>query len=158
MKITIIGSSNTDMIIQVPRMPHPGETVLGGKFYTAAGGKGANQAVSSARAGGEVTFVARVGDDMFGEKAIAGFRQEGINIDHVVMDKEAPSGVAEIIVDENGENLIAVASGANMNLSIYDIIDAKQSILSSDIILMQLEIPLKTLEYAAKLAFDNNNV
>lgn len=155
MKITVIGSTNTDMILKVPRLPKIGETIIGGKFYTAAGGKGANQAVSAARAGGDVTFVARVGDDMFGERSLNGFKLEGVNVDHVIKDKDAPSGVAEIIVGEDGENIIAVASGANMNLSVYDIINAKDDILSSDIILMQLEIPLKTLEYAAKLAYDN---
>ncbi len=154
MKIVVIGSSNTDMVIKVPRLPKTGETILGGKFYTAAGGRGANQAVAAVRAGGEVTFVARVGNDMFGERAIASFQEEGINTDHIVKDNDLPSGVAELFVDENGHNLVAVASGANMNLSVYDIINAKQSILEADIILMQLEVPLKTLEYAAKLASD----
>jgi ribokinase len=154
MKIVVIGSSNTDMVIKVPRLPKTGETILGGKFYTAAGGKGANQAVSAARAGGEVTFVARVGDDMFGERSITSFKEEGINTDHIVKDSDLPSGVAEMFMDENGHNLVAVASGANMNLSVYDIINAKQAIMEADIILMQLEIPLKTLEYAAKLAND----
>ncbi|MFO7657142.1 MAG: ribokinase [Bacteroidales bacterium] len=155
MKIVVIGSSNTEMVIKVPRLPGTGETVLGGKFYTAAGGKGANQAVAAARAGGEITFVARVGNDMFGERAIKSFKEEGVNTDNVIKDNDLPSGVAEIFVDENGHNLIAVASGANMNLSVYDIINAKQAILNADIVLMQLEVPLKTLEYAAKLAFDN---
>ncbi|MBN2347663.1 MAG: ribokinase [Bacteroidales bacterium] len=155
MKITVIGSSNTDMIIKVPRFPNPGETILGGKFATASGGKGANQAVAAARAGGDVTFVARVGNDMFGEKAIQGFLKDKINIDHVIKDKDAPSGVAQIMVDQAGENFIAVAPGANLNLSEYDVISAKEIILSSDILLMQLEIPLKVVEYAAKLAHDN---
>ena len=154
MKIVVIGSSNTDMVIKVPRLPKTGETVLGGEFYTTAGGKGANQAVSAARAGGETTFVARVGNDMFGERAIASFQEEGINIDHIVTDPDLPSGVAEIFIDENGHSLVAVASGANMNLSVYDIINSKQAIMEADIILMQLEVPLKTLEYAAKLAND----
>lgn len=154
MKIVVIGSSNTDMVIKVPRLPKTGETILGGKFYTAAGGRGANQAVSAARAGGDVTFVARVGNDMFGERSINSFQEEGINTDHIVKDNDLPSGVAEMFVDENGHNLVAVASGANMNLSVYDIINAKQAIMEADIILMQLEVPLKTLEYAAKLAND----
>jgi ribokinase len=154
MKIVVIGSSNTDMVIKVPRLPRTGETILGGKFYTAAGGRGANQAVSAARAGGDVTFVARVGNDMFGDRAIESFKTEGINTDHIVKDNDLPSGVAEIFIDDNGHNLVAVASGANMNLSVYDIINAKQAIMEADIILMQLEVPLKTLEYAAKLAED----
>jgi ribokinase len=155
MNITVIGSSNTDMIIKVPRIPKPGETVLGGKFSTAPGGKGANQAVAAARSGGNVTFVARVGDDIFGEQALKGFKEDGINTDFIIKDKDAPSGIAEIFVSEDGENSIAVALGANLNLSVYDVIAAKEAILSSDILLMQLEIPLKTVQYAAKLAFDN---
>jgi ribokinase len=155
MNITVIGSSNTDMIIKVPRLPKPGETVLGGKFSTAPGGKGANQAVAAARSGGNVTFVARVGDDIFGEQALKNFKEDGINTDFIIKDKEAPSGIAEIFVSEDGENSIAVALGANLNLSVYDVIAAKEAILSSDILLMQLEIPLKTVQYAAKLAFDN---
>jgi ribokinase len=155
MNITVIGSSNTDMIIKVPRIPKPGETVLGGKFSTAPGGKGANQAVAAARSGGNVTFVARVGDDIFGEQALKGFKEDGINTDFIIKDRDAPSGIAEIFVSEDGENSIAVALGANLNLSVYDVIAAKEAILSSDILLMQLEIPLKTVQYAAKLAFDH---
>jgi ribokinase len=155
MNITVIGSSNTDMIIKVPRIPGPKEVVLGGKFSTAPGGKGANQAVAAARAGGKVTFVARVGEDIFGEQALRGFKEEGINTDFIVKDKDAPSGIAEIFVAEGGENCTAVASGANLNLSVYDITTAKEAILASDILLMQLEIPLKTVQYAAKFAYDN---
>jgi ribokinase len=155
MNITVIGSSNTDMMIKVPRIPGPKEVVLGGKFSTAPGGKGANQAVASARAGGKVTFVARVGEDIFGEQALRGFKEEGINTDFIVKDKDAPSGIAEIFVAEGGENCTAVASGANLNLSVYDITAAKDAILASDILLMQLEIPLKTVQYAAKFAYDN---
>ncbi len=97
-RILVIGSSNTDMIIKLDRIPQPGETILGGEFATAPGGKGANQAVAAARAGGEVTFVARVGRDMFGEKAVAGFVEDGINVNYIVRDKAAPSGVALIFV------------------------------------------------------------
>ncbi len=155
MNITVIGSSNTDMIVKVPRIPGPKEVVLGGKFSTAPGGKGANQAVAAARAGGKVTFVARVGEDIFGEQALKGFKEDGINTDFIVKDKDAPSGIAEIFVAEGGENSTAVASGANLNLSVYDITAAKEAILASDILLMQLEIPLKTVQYAAKFAYDN---
>ncbi len=155
MSIVVVGSSNTDMIIKVPRIPKPGETILGGTFQTAAGGKGANQAVAAARAGGEVTFIARVGDDIFGEQAIKGFIQDGINIDYVIKDKEAPSGVAEIFVADDGENSIAVASGANANLSPDDVNRAKDAIINADILVMQLESPLDTIAFAAKLAKEN---
>ena len=119
-KIVVVGSSNTDMILKLDRIPKPGETILGGEFVTAAGGKGANQAVAAAEAGGAVTLVARVGQDMFGEQAVAGFTEHGINVDHVQFDK-APSGVALIFVGEDGENSIGVGSGANAKLSPADV-------------------------------------
>jgi ribokinase len=139
MNIVVVGSSNTDMIIKVPRIPKPGETILGGKFTTAAGGKGANQAVAAARAGGKVTFIARVGDDLFGNQAIEGFKQDNINVENIKKDVNEPSGVALIYVDDQGENSIGVASGANAVLSIKDVDEAVEKITSADILLMQLE-------------------
>ncbi len=153
--ILVIGSSNTDMIIQTPHIPRPGETILGGTFNTAAGGKGANQAVACARAGGKVVLVARVGRDMFGEQALRGFRQDGIDVTYVKQDDTAPSGVALIMVDRQGENSIAVASGANGRLSIEDVQDAAGVIQKASIVLMQLETPLTTIEAAAELATQN---
>src|SRR5664280_1644000 len=97
-RILVVGSSNTDMIIKLARLPRPGETLLGGEFLTAAGGKGANQAVGAARAGGKVTLIARVGRDMFGEQAVAGLIQDGINVDYISRDPACPSGVALILV------------------------------------------------------------
>lgn len=151
-KIVVVGSSNTDMIIKVPHVPVPGETIIGGTFSTAAGGKGANQAVAAARAGGDVTFVARVGQDMFGQQAKDGFVKDNINVDHVLSDKDAPSGVALIFVGEDGENSIAVASGANANLSPSDVESAGDAISSADILIMQLETPLETVQKAATIA------
>jgi ribokinase len=152
MSIVVIGSSNTDMIIKIPRIPKPGETILGGKFNTAAGGKGANQAMAAARAGGDVTFVARVGDDIFGQQAIKGFKKDYINVDHVLTDNHEPSGVALIFVDEKGENSIAVASGANAQLSVKDVENAQSAILSAGILLMQLETPIETIRKSASIA------
>jgi ribokinase len=152
MKIVVVGSSNTDMIVKVPRIPKPGETILGGKFSTAAGGKGANQAVAAARAGGEVTFIARVGNDMFGQQAYRGFEEDHINVEYVKTDQAEPSGVALIFVDEKGENSIAVASGANAQLSPEDVNEAAELIQSADILLMQLETPLDTVRRAAEIA------
>jgi len=151
-RILVVGSSNTDMIIQLERIPQPGETILGGEFVTAAGGKGANQAVAAARAGGEVTFVARVGQDMFGDKALAGFVQDGIQVEHVTRDPEAPSGVALIFVATDGENSIAVASGANARLSSVDVKNAEPGIAGATSVLMQLETPLETVQAAAESA------
>ncbi len=155
-KIAVVGSSNTDMIIKVPWIPKPGETILGGVFTTAAGGKGANQAVGAARAGGDVSFIARVGQDMFGQQAVQGFIEDGIDVECVIKDAEAPSGVAQILVADDGENSIAVASGANGNLSPDDMRKAEAKIASADILLMQLEIPIETVEAAADIAARNN--
>jgi ribokinase len=152
MSIVVIGSSNTDMIIKVPRIPRPGETILGGTFQIAAGGKGANQAVAAARAGGKVTFVARVGNDMFGDQAISGFLKDYINVDFVIKDKNAPSGVAMIFLAEDGQNSIAVASGANANLSPADVEQAKNAIAAADLVILQLESSLETVLAAAKMA------
>lgn len=158
MSIVVVGSSNTDMIIKVAHLPKPGETILGGEFTKAAGGKGANQAVAAARAGGQVTFIAKVGDDIFGESAINGFNEDRINVDHVSKDAEAPSGVAQIFVADDGENCIAVASGANAKLSSNDIREAKNVIEKADILLTQLETPVETISTAIGLAKDNGKI
>ncbi len=151
-RVVVVGSANTDMIVKVPHLPRPGETVLGGQFVTAAGGKGANQAVAAARAGGQVTFVACVGDDAFGAQAIAGYRADGINVDYVRRDPTAPSGVALICVDDAGENSIAVASGANARLSPADVLAARAAIESAAVLVLQLETPLETVRAAVEIA------
>ena len=151
-RILVVGSSNTDMIIKLDRIPRPGETILGGAFVTAAGGKGANQAVGAARAGGQVTFIARVGQDMFGEQAVAGFAMDGIDVDHVFRDKTNPSGVALIFVGKDGENSIAVAGGANAKLSPADVRKAKAAFAGASVLVMQLETPLESVQAAADLA------
>lgn len=152
--IIVIGSSNTDMIVQAPHIPRPGETVLGGEFSTASGGKGANQAVGAARAGGNVVFLARVGTDMFGEQAVDGLRNDGIDVSRIIADPGVPSGVALIIVDEAGQNSIAVAPGANSRLSPDDVRSVSSLISRASLILMQLEIPLDTVRAAARIAHD----
>ena len=151
-KIVVIGSSNTDMVVRTPALPRPGETVLGGEFIMAPGGKGANQAVAAARAGGEVTFIARIGDDVFGRQSLEGLVRDGIHIEHIVADKNSPSGVALIIVGPDGENCIAVASGSNAGLAAADVRKAKAVISSADIVLLQLESPLETVQEAAGIA------
>ncbi len=153
--IVVVGSSNTDMIIKLDHIPKPGETILGGEFSIAPGGKGANQAVSAARAGGNVIFIARVGDDIFGEKAVKGFIQDGINVNYIIPDKNAPSGVALIFVDKKGENSIAVAPGSNANLSPDDIKKASDVMAESLIMLIQLEIPIETVRTAVEVAYEN---
>jgi ribokinase len=151
-KILVVGSSNTDMIIRVPRIPRPGETVLGGEFAMAAGGKGANQAVAAARAGGRVTLVARIGDDVFGREALAGFGRDGIDTRFVLKTPGTPSGIALITVDARGENSISVASGANAELSVADVEAAGQAFAAADVLLLQLESPLAAVETAVRIA------
>ena len=148
-KIVVVGSSNTDMVIVTKTFPQPGETVLGGKFFMNQGGKGANQAVAAARLGGQVSFISRVGKDVFGEQALLSLKNEGIDVSKVFIDPEEPSGIAQIIVDSKGENSIVVAPGANMKVSRTDIENAQEQILNSGIILMQLEVPLETVVFTA---------
>jgi len=152
--IVVVGSCNTDMVVKSHRLPVPGETVLGGAFMINPGGKGANQAVAVARLGGKVTFISKTGNDLFGKQSIEMYDEQKINTDFIFSDPNLPSGVALIMVDMNGENCIVVASGANASLSPQDIDKAKHVIESADILLMQLEIPMETVEYAAKLAHD----
>lgn len=146
-KIIVIGSSNTDMVIKADKFPLPGETVLGGKFLMNPGGKGANQAVSAVRLGGKVTFIAKVGNDIFGRQALQQFQRETIDTQYITIDPEHPSGVALINVDGNGENCISVAPGSNNQLKPEDIEIALQSVDPETIILLQLEIPLPTVDY-----------
>ena len=150
--VLVIGSSNTDLIIKLARLPQPGETILGGEFGHAAGGKGANQAVAAARAGGAVTFLACVGRDANDAAALAGFAADGINVKHVTRHPTRPSGVALILVDRKGENCIAVAAGANDQLSPAAVRQAKQAFRRTQIVLLQLETPLPTIMAAAQLA------
>ncbi|MCE5200267.1 MAG: ribokinase [Armatimonadota bacterium] len=153
-KIVVIGSFNMDMIVTAEHIPKPGETVVGGKFASALGGKGANQAIAAARAGGKVAFVARVGNDPFATEGIRSFKQNSIDTDHVIRDSSASSGVALIMVDKLGENLIAVAPGANDILSPDDINAASELISSSEIMIIQLEIQPDTVDIACKVAYD----
>jgi ribokinase len=151
-KIIVIGSCNTDMIVKANRLPVPGETVLGGSFMMSPGGKGANQSIAAARLGGDITFITKTGNDLFARQSIELYESEGINTSFVFSDPNNPSGVALISVDRYGENCIIVASGANQSLSSKDIEKARNEIISADIVLMQLEVPINTIEYAAMLA------
>ena len=151
-KIVVVGSSNTDMVIKLDRLPRPGETVLGGDFFHAAGGKGANQALAAALAGGEIKFVARVGRDMFGAQAVERLVEAGVNVEHVIREESLPSGVALIFLAKDGVNSIAVAGGANARLSPADIEKASAAIAGADVVLMQLETPMETVRVVAELA------
>jgi ribokinase len=150
--IVVVGSANTDMILKCERLPRAGETILGGEFAIAAGGKGANQAVAAARLGAEVTFVARLGRDWMGNQALDNYRAEGINCDYITRDDQASSGVALIMVDAQAENLIGVSPGANAMLKPEHIVQAEDAIRRASIMMVQLEIPLDTVESAIRLA------
>jgi ribokinase len=154
-RILIIGSSNTDMVIKTEKLPGPGETILGGTFLMNPGGKGANQAVAASRLGGKVTFITKRGNDLFGNQYVGLLMREGINTECVVKDPALPSGVALITVDEKGENSIVVAPGANGNLLPENIPDRVFTSGKSKFLLLQLEIPIGTVEYAAAKAFEN---
>lgn len=149
-KVIIVGSSNTDMVVKTARFPEPGETIIGGDFFMFPGGKGANQAVAAARAGGEVTFICAVGDDVFGQNALEGYREEGINVDAAKIVKDAASGVALITVNGEGENEIVVASGTNAVLSPIYVSEVMEEMDNDGIFLTQLETPIETVDYLAR--------
>ena len=150
-KIVVIGSSNTDMVVRSERLPRPGESVLGGGFMMAGGGKGANQAVAVARMGHRVIFSAAVGNDMFGDAAVAAYQRFGIDTTYIVR-KDTPSGVALIMVDGAGQNSISVALGANNTLTVEDVMPALEQVESGDIVLLQLEIPMETVDACVAVA------
>jgi len=151
-KIVVVGSCNTDMVIKADRLPVPGETILGGTFFMNPGGKGANQAVAASRMGGNVTLISKTGNDVFGKQSVMLYTAENIKTDFIFSDPKHPSGVALITVDSFGENCIVVASGANAYLTRPDIDKASAEIEGSDLVLMQLEIPIDTVEYVAEMA------
>ncbi len=151
-RIVVVGSTNTDMVVKAPRLPGPGETVLGGEFAVVAGGKGANQAVAAARLGAEVAFIGCVGLDDLGERTLAALAAEGIDIRGVRRDPHAASGVALIMVDDRGENQIAVAPGANARLTAADVEAAAAILAEADSLVVQLEVPLPAVARAMELA------
>lgn len=152
-KILVIGSSNTDMTIKSDGLPLPGQTILGGRFVMGPGGKGANQAVAAKRLGGDVEFICKVGHDIFGKNATDGYKKEGIDISHILYSTD-PSGVALILVDKTGENVISVAPGANGDLSVEDIESIADVIKESDYLILQLEIPIDAVIRAAQIAHE----
>ena len=150
-KVIVIGSSNTDMVVRSESLPRPGETVLGGNFMMAGGGKGANQAVAVARMGHPVLFACALGKDIFGDEAVARYADYGIDTSYIVR-KDTPSGVALIMVDGKAQNSISVALGANNELTIEDVMPALNTIEEGDIVLLQLEIPMATVEECVAVA------
>ncbi|MEN8202745.1 MAG: ribokinase [Bacteroidota bacterium] len=150
-KILVVGSSNTDLIIKVAEIPRPGETLLGGEFQTFPGGKGANQAVAAARGGGDVVFIASVGNDSYGDESVKGYKLDNINTENIKICKGAPSGIAMITIADSGENAITVASGANAELRPEDLDEAEEAFHEAEYMLVQLETPLDTVQKAVEL-------
>lgn len=151
-KIVVVGSFNADLVAYLERMPRPGETVHGDRFATFAGGKGSNQAVAAARLGADVTFIGRVGNDVFANLAYEIWDAEGVNRDYVSTDDEYATGVAPILVDSSGENMIVVVLGANSRLTAADIDAARERIAAADVLVTQLEVNLDMVGYALETA------
>lgn len=152
-RVVVVGSANTDMVVRVPNLPTPGETLLGSAFALMPGGKGANQAVAASRLGAVVTFVGCVGADSFGDMLVGNLENEGIHTQFIVRDPDAPTGVALITVDETfGENTIVVAPGANARLSSPLVDLAAAAIRDADVVLCQLEIPMETVLFTLQTA------
>ncbi|MFX1555882.1 MAG: ribokinase [Promethearchaeota archaeon] len=154
--VLIIGSSNMDLNIYIKRLPKPGETVTGGKFKQFLGGKGANQAVASVRSGSKTQFIAKLGIDTFGDEMLSKLKEESINIENIIRDSKEASGIAFIIIDENGENMISVAPGANVKLSVEDIQKSADLIEKAKVLMVQMEIPLETIQEIYNIASIGN--
>jgi len=157
-KVVVVGSYNTDLTIKTERIPRPGETIIGGIFSEGSGGKGANQAVAAARAGADVSFIARVGNDVLGKEGIQRLTEERIDTRYIFTDNDVPTGVAFIVVDDHGENSIVVASGANARLSSSDIETALDEISTASILLVQLESPIEAIRASIKKSHKNGAV
>jgi len=153
-RVTVVGSFNQDLVAVTPRMPVKGETILGGPFHRGPGGKGANQAVAAARLGADVTMVVKLGRDPFGDLAEQNLVNEGIQTNYVIRTDETHTGAALIFVDAAGENMIVVCGGANDLMMPQDVDRARQAIVEADILVVQLEIPMETVEHAVRMAHD----
>jgi ribokinase len=153
--IVVVGSSNMDLVAKAPRIPVAGETLTGTDFFMLPGGKGANQAVAAAKLGADVVFVAKLGKDVFASKSLENFKSVNINTKHIEQLDGVPSGIAIIAVDDKGENIIIVVPGANGKLMPADVNKAESDIASAAVVVCQLEVPIETVEQAAKLANKN---
>jgi ribokinase len=150
--IAVVGSLNLDLVVRVPRLPGPGETVSGDDVFSNPGGKGANQAVAAARLGRQVAMVGCVGDDQAGRDLLASLKADGVDTAHVRVVDDVPSGQAFITVSEDGENQIVVSPGANARLTVEDVRAAEGALRAAAVTLLQLEIPLEAVAAAARTA------
>ncbi len=147
-RVIVLGSINMDLVVRVPELPRPGDTVLGDRLLTVPGGKGANQAVAAARLGAEVRMIGRVGGDAFGEELVKGLREDGVDTSAIAVDASEPSGVALIVVASGGENQITVAPGANGAIGAAEIARLRDGLTREDVVVMQLEIPIPAVHAA----------
>jgi ribokinase len=154
MSAIVFGSLNMDLVSRVPRLPHPGETILGSSFVETPGGKGANQAVALAKLGIPTQMIGRVGGDDFGRSLIAGLQTVGISTNGILVDQSTHSGVAVITVAESGENQIIGIFGANGNVDVSDVERLRSALATAKLLLLQLEIPLSTVQLAAQVAHE----
>jgi ribokinase len=152
MAVIILGSINMDLVVKTPRFPKPGETLTGHTFFTAPGGKGANQAVAAGKLGVDVRMVGRVGKDVFGETLLASMKGNGVDTQSVLQDGEQPSGTAVIFVDDEAENEIVIVPGANGAIGAADLERLDDVLDPNGLLLLQLEIPMDTVLEAAKMA------
>src|SRR5574339_693433 len=154
-KILVVGSLNMDLVVTVPRLPQISETIIGGKFATFPGGKGANQAVAASRMGATVSMIGAVGNDDYGQTLCQAAAQDGIDTNHIEIDPKVATGIALITVDADGRNTIVVASGANLELTTNHIQAAQYAFSATDVLVTQLEIPLEAVTEAVNLAVKN---
>jgi ribokinase len=151
-KIIVVGSANMDMVATVARFPEPGETVFGHQFAMYPGGKGANQAVCCAKLGAETYFIGKMGQDVLRDRLVHNMSQAGVQLQGLLSDENAATGIALITIDAKGENEIVVVSGSNMKLSAADVASQGQLFHPDSVVLAQLEIPMETVVHAAELA------
>jgi ribokinase len=150
--IAVVGSVNTDFVLQAPRLPHPGETVTDARFQVFSGGKGANQAVVAARLGAPTIFIGKIGRGSLGVRLRANLRAAGVDVSHLFRDPVVPSGIAFVITDARGQNAIVVSPGANRRLTVAELRRCRHDLARAAVILLQLEIPYAVVSYVAKLA------
>src|SRR5690625_1781705 len=152
--VCVVGAFMMDLVAHAPRRPYSGETLIGTAFNTFLGGKGFNQAVAASRVGASTSFIGRLGRDDFGDQFLARLGAENINHENVVLDSDLGTGVGLPLVEPSGENSIVIVPRANTQLTIDDIEQARLSIQNAAVLLLQLEVPIQCVEYAAEIAAD----
>ena len=156
--VSVVGSFVYDLVAKAPRRPKTGETLIGESFGMFLGGKGANQAIASSRSGASVHMIGRLGKDLFGNQFLEKFSNEGINTDFVIIDDVNGTGIGMPLIDATGDNSIVLIPQANMALSVSDVNNAFEPITSSDVLILQLEVPIDASQRAAEIAKENNTM